>query len=215
LRRLNEEKELQHRLDQVEHLRQMNARNRNPRLVEAADLMEQRALERYDQRVRHIEQHESRVGKTRERIPGQDTLRDQARTATSARPSSSSLSNFSDGFKQRLSNEQRHLRQRLDTADRLRQMGRNNGDEQLLDTADRIEADALRDFDRRLQRMGEPLTPDRQSQLDDFFQRSISDVLLGREAEPMMIQDTIDLENTILDRPVRNLLQDVRRFIGR
>ena len=127
-----------------------------------------------------VEQHESRIGQTRERIAGQDTLPEVARTATSAQPSGSSLSKFSDGFKQRLSHEQRHLRQRLDTADRLRQVGQANGDEQLLNTADRIEADALQNFDQQLQRMGDPLTHDRQSQLEDFFQRSVSDWLLGR-----------------------------------
>ncbi len=202
--RLNEERKLQHRLGQADHLRQISERNGNPRSGETADRKEQRAFEHHDKRLQRIDQHEP-VGPTRSGFAEQDpsSIRqpDQLRTSSTVQPPSRSSSEFSDGFQRRLFSEQRELRQRLDIADRLRQLGEDTGDQQLLETASRIEDAAFERFDRRTQRLGEPLTPARQS--------------VVREPNRMVSQGINDIENAILEQPSRRLWQEVRRFFNR
>ena len=55
--RWNEERKLQHQLEQAQHLREVGARSGNPQLIETARRMELAARQHYEQRLRQIERH--------------------------------------------------------------------------------------------------------------------------------------------------------------
>lgn len=235
-----EERELQRKLDRAAHLRRINQQTGNSQLIDIADRMEQRALEHYKRQLDRIQEQEdpSRQLATpaaEEGVPAdaplESILKVKRISANSPRPTLTSpaqptlapvpqptganAAHVSDQLQRRLVNEQRILQQRLDAAERLRQLNNGpQGNKQLLATADRMEQRAWEQFEQRVQQLVDPqgtrpprpqYRHHRQHYVTDDAHRSLDE----RE------RDMEEVDWVVPEKPVRRVIKGLRHALGR
>ena len=173
IQQFNEERKLRHRLDTAQRLREIANRNGNTNLLDAADRMEHKALEHYDKRLNKIgdtsgfaeelgqggfelQQAPAGVGQ-----PGISDVPSQT-PANVGQPKLSDVPSQAgrpDAFERQLLNEDRKFEQRLDKAQKLRDLAAQNGNQRLLQKANRMEQEALQLYEKRLDKIGQLKKP--------------------------------------------------------
>jgi hypothetical protein len=163
--RTNEQRKLDHRLSQADHLRDIAERNGNEKLLDAADRMELAAHEHYQKRMAKIDEKAGDKG-----LPASDDVADDVDDVDDdamdddAGRMGSLPGEARHAKRQALQNEERILTQRLEQADHLRSIAERNGNERLLKVADRMEENALDHYTSRLdaiERQFDSTRPDR------------------------------------------------------
>ncbi len=233
-----EERELARQLDRAAHLRQINEQTGNRQLIDIVNRLEQRALEHYKQQLDRINEQERRTQPPATLATEQDAPADaplvsilKSRTTTAnspppttadsswstfaprpqPRPTRANPSRTSDHISQQLVKEQKVLQQRLNAADRLREVHNGpNGNERLSESADRMEQRAWERFEQRVQHLFGP--PTDQHQHDR--QRYVTDDLGHSLDEPERVIDKVD-NRDVRKKPVRRMIQGLRRSLGR
>ena len=148
--RANEQRKLDHRLGQADHLRDIAERNGNEKLLDTADRMELKAHEHYEKRIAKID---GKGGDKQPPAPGDDDgeFADDDHAMDDDQDRLSSLSSGQrHAMRRQMQNEERKLNQRLEQADHLRSIAERNGNERLLEAADRMEERALEHYTSRL-----------------------------------------------------------------
>lgn len=230
-----EERELARQVDRAAHLRQINEQTGNRQLIDIVNRLEQRALEHYKQQLDRINEQERRTQPPATLATEQDALADaplvsilKSRTTTAnspppttadsswstfaprpqPRPTRANPSRTSDHISQQLVKEQKVLQQRLNAADRLREVHNGpNGNERLSESADRMEQRAWERFEQRVQHFIDP--PTNQPQHDQHYVTDDFDQILD-ESEPV----ALDVRK-VRKKPVRRMIQGLRRSLGR
>jgi hypothetical protein len=162
----NEQRKLEHRRQIADHLREISERNGNQQLQDVADRFEAQAQEHYDKRLEKLNGLNETLGDEASGVagdaPGGDDgfgdaastsnqFADAARNADAARK----LTGRENALQRQLRNEERILNQRMEAAERLRQLAAQSGDLQLLEAAERLESTALSHYEQRLTKISE------------------------------------------------------------
>jgi hypothetical protein len=172
VQRLNAQQTLNQRMQTARRLRDLAQQNENQRLVDAADRMEQNAQQQYEKRTAKINQQSpegqlsdqpsaDKESAVKESAPeaGLEPGTDAVSESQVPEVESSTLNKAADtagrekALQQQVLKEERTLRQRMDTAQKLRDIGKRNGNDQLLETADRMEQSAMQHFEKRLEKL--------------------------------------------------------------
>lgn len=155
--RANEQRKLDHRLGQADHLRDIAERNGNEKLLDTADRMELKAHEHYEKRMAKIDEKEGdkKPPKPNGDDDGHDDADDDGQLDDDSMDDNQDrLSSLSSGqrhaMRRQMQNEERKLNHRLKQADHLRSIAERNGNERLLEAADRMEERALEHYTSRL-----------------------------------------------------------------
>lgn len=174
VQRRNEERKLQHRRETAQHLRDIAKKNGNDRLLDTADRMEQRAQEHYKSRLERIDQFDrsprtvddvldetenSFFNDFEDAVPNPvfDALNSALQPDRLHGDAASRLKRAfgrNNALERRLLNEDRQLQRSLGTAQHLRDLAAENGNNRLLQAADQMEQMAVELYEGRLEKLG-------------------------------------------------------------
>ena len=150
----NEERKLKHRLEIADRLEQLAEKNGNPHLKETAERMRQKAhahadnhLAKLDRQSLLEEAEEPSVASSFDRKLFVNTLSNAS--AEDAIFESSSYGQHENAIRQQLRTEERWLNERLELAERLREMAGHKNTPGLSKAADYLEQGGLNRFEKR------------------------------------------------------------------
>jgi hypothetical protein len=152
MQQTNEERKLKHRLEIADRLDQLALKNGNEHLKEAAERMRQKAhahadnhLAKLDRQFLLEEAEEPSVARSADRklfvnSLSNDSVDDEFE---------STIDNHDNAVRQQLRTEERWLNERLELAERLREMAQHKGTPGLSKAADYLEQGGLNRFEQR------------------------------------------------------------------
>ena len=139
-----------------------------------------------------------------------DSSRSTFASTPQPQPTRANPTRTSDHLSQQLVKEQKVLQQRLDAANRLREVHNGpNGNERLSESADRMEQRAWERFEQRVQQFIDP--PTNQPQHDQHY---VTDDVEHSLDEPEPVVRKVDIR-WVPKKPVRRMFKGLRRVLGR